>query len=234
MKKLYVLAGVLAMIGAPALQAAMDITLQQNTSSVNGYSAGNGGEFRATGTILSANPTLVGYSALTSGAGYFQTFCIEHNEYFTPGNTYNVTISSRAMYGGQPPGGDPLSIGTAYLYSQFAAGTLAGYNYAYGANRITTAGDLQKAIWWLEGEVNGVKNSFVLAAEAALGLDDTTVQQDANGAYNVVALNLGSPGAVQDQLFILPVPEAGTVVAGVLLLLPLGASTLRILRKRAV
>jgi hypothetical protein len=231
MKYIVAVVGAAALAAAPASWAAMTVSLQQNTSQ---YSAGNGGEFRATGSVISdANPTLAGYSALTSGSGYFQTFCIEYNEEFTPGVSYDVTISDRAMYGSQPPLGDPISIGTAYLYSQFAAGTLAGYDYTYGSSRVTTAGDLQKAIWWLEGEANGVKNSFVLDAESALSLNDTTIRYDASGAYNVVVLNLGTPGNVQDQLFIVPVPEPATVIAGLLLLIPLGTSTVRILRKRA-
>jgi hypothetical protein len=48
----------------------------------------------------------------------------------------------------------------------------------------------------------------------------------------VAALNLGDPGQVQAQLVIVPVPEPTTVIAGVLLLLPFGASTLKILRKK--
>ena len=136
--------------------------------------------------------------------------------------------------GSQPLGGDPISIGTAWLYSQFAAGTLSGYNYAYGAGRqsSTSAGALQQAIWWLEGETGGVQNGFVTTAETALSLNDTTIKNNANGAYGVEVLNLGAAGTVQDQLVI--VPEPTTVLAGALLLLPLGASTLRILRRNRI
>ena len=226
MKKLCLVLSLAGVMAAPSLFASWTITLTQNTGQ---YSYGTGGEFRASGTVVSA-VDLSSYSAATAGAGYFQTFCIESTEYFTPGATYNVTINDRAIYGGQGPTGDPLSIGTAWLYSQFAAGSLSGYTYAYGANRTLSANVLQQAIWWLEGE-GGTKNAFVIAAETALGLNDTTIKADANGAYGVVALNLYDKDGnrAQDQLGI--VPEPTTVVAGVLLLLPFGASTLRILRK---
>lgn len=44
-----------------------------------------------------------------------------------------------------------LKVGVDYLYKEFAAGTLAGYNYDYGTNRINTAVELQDAIWFLMG-----------------------------------------------------------------------------------
>jgi hypothetical protein len=254
MKKFCTVLSLAGVMAAPNLFASMTVTMMDNTPS---YSYGNGGEFRAVsnpgldsainwnaysgstkGTVGAADVGTWGYSLGLSGQEYFQTFCIEYNEEFSPGTTYNVTISEKAMWGSQPPppfpGGDPISIGTAWLYSQFAAGTLSGYNYNYGNsglnNRTASAGALQQAIWWLEGEANGVNNSFVTAAETALGLNDTTIKGDANGAFNVRALNLGDPGTVQDQLVI--VPEPTTVVAGALLLLPFGMSTLRILRKK--
>jgi hypothetical protein len=198
------------------------------------------------GTIGAADISSWGYNSGLSGQTYFQTFCVEYNEEFYPGTSYGVAISSRAMYGSQPPTGDPISIGTAWLFSQFAGGTLSGYDYSYGSGRSssTSAGALQQAIWWLEAEPNGARNSFIDTAETALygvghtgGIYDTDILTDANGAFGVVVLNLGDAGKVQDQLFIapelasVPVPEPTTVIAGALLLLPFGASTLRILRR---
>ena len=250
MKKLCMVLGLAGMVAAPNVFAAMTVTLIDNTSQ---YSYANGGEFRAVGnagldavvnwaaysaatkgTVGAGDVGSWGYSSGLAGKAYFQTFCVEYNEEFTPGNSYNVGISQKAMYGSQPLGGDPISIGTAWLYSQFAAGTLSGYNYAYGAGRqsSTSAGALQQAIWWLEGETGGVQNGFVTTAETALSLNDTTIKNNANGAYGVEVLNLGAAGTVQDQLVI--VPEPTTVLAGALLLLPLGASTLRILRRNRI
>jgi len=245
------LAGVMAV---PNLFASMRVILIDDTSQ---YSYANGGEFRAVGNsgldsivnwnaystttkgaISAADGSSWGGSSVSVGQAYFQTFCVEYNEEFTPGTSYGVGVSQNAMYGNQPPNGDPISIGTAWLYSQFAAGTLSGYNYTYGGGRqsSTSAGALQQAIWWLEAEPNGVRDSFINTAEDALygahgTAQDLLIVGNANGAYGVDVLNLGAPGTVQDQLVIV-VPEPTTVVAGALLLLPFGASTLRILRKK--
>lgn len=261
MRNLFLLISVAGAISAGTTHAAMTATLLDNTSQ---YSFGNGGEFRAVASadLVAATMNLQGYSPLTKGiisaatdgsswgykasqvgSFYFQTFCIEYNEHFSPGVTYTAGISTKARYGGNNPNGDPISIGTAWLYSQFAAGTLTGYNYVYGSGRqgATEAGALQKAIWWLENESNGsntgASGAFITAAKnglAALGygiLTDTTIRtMDANGAFGVYALNLGAPGVVQDQLVVV-VPEASTIIAGTLLLLPLGATVVRILGK---
>jgi hypothetical protein len=201
----------------------MQVVLQQDTGN---YSSGNGGEFRAVGNSdLDSAVNWGAYSAATagsiSGQEYFQTFCIQTTVYFTPGATYSASP------------GDSIAIGTAWLYSQFAAGTLSGYDYTYGGGRVSTAGALQQAIWWLQGQPEGVENSFITTAETALGLNDTTILANANGAYGVDSLNLSDSNGVaaQDQLVIV-VPEPTTVVAGALLLLPFGASALRILRKK--
>jgi len=244
MKKLcavIVMAGVLV---APSVFASLDYGATGTITMLTGpasFSYGNGGEF----------------TAITSGfLGTFQTFCIEDNEYIAAGSgSYTYRINSGAVAGGisgqdatDPFTGsrmDNISIGTAWLYSQFRKGTLAGYDYANDAGHYTSAGDLQNAIWYLEGE-GGVNNNYVTLAETTLGLNGSpqftpnSVFNDSVGAYDVVALNLfGGPyagyngahaGFNQDQLAI--VPEPGTVISGMLMLLPFGASTLRILRRK--
>jgi len=227
------LAGVMA---APNMFASYDGTV---TLTAGTYENGNGGEFKAT----------------TSGLGTFETFCIEYNEEFGLGNTYDYNMNSGAVAGdsgvdatdshtGLPM--DNISIGTAYLYSQFRNGGLV-------ISSVAQAGELQNAIWYLEDEIslaqlstmNGVDGTaYYTLAKTGTSTTDTTVFNDSNGAYGVIALNLFN-GAYstpvtnpttgitynlnQDQLAV--VPEATTVIAGALLLLPLGASMLRILRK---
>ena len=223
MKKFCLAIGLAGVLAAPTLQAAMSgqITLSTGPNSVGG------GEFVATG--------LGGLSSL----GTFSSFCLEHNEYFNPGGTYNATVNDRTISGGVAtsgaPGSDPLSMGTAWLYSNFRAGTLAGYNSGLTA----TAGQLQNAIWWLEGEIttSQAANPFILQIPNNLGWRDYNSAVDANGAWGVVALNLTYPngGRAQDQLALVPtpVPEPTTMIAGVLLLLPFAASTFRRLRRKA-
>ena len=64
-----------------------------------------------------------------------------------------------------------------------------------------------------------------------MGWSDQTIMGDANGAYGVVALNLTDKQGNYYQSQLGMVPEPSTVVAGALLLLPFGVSTVRILRK---
>jgi hypothetical protein len=76
-------------------------------------------------------------------------------------------------------------------------------------------------------------NNFLNAAAAAAAAAHVSDTTDANGAFGVYALNMLSGGTyVQPQLVMLPVPETTTIIAGALLLLPLGASTFRILRRQ--
>jgi len=239
-KRLYVLASLAGILAVPVVQAVTQVTLYQDLSN---YSYSDGGEFNAVpnAALLSVNPTLAGYAPATADltVPYFQTFCIETGEFFYPGSTYNVTISDDVMFnGGQFPGGEPITMGTAWLYSQFAAGTLSGYDYTYGTGRTITAGDLQQAIWYLQGEQTGLVNvsgadgtAFYNAAVSALG-GAAAVTNAANGAFGVVALNLwvpnedGSNGAAaQDQLMVVPEPSAASF--GLLLLLPLGLYKVR-------
>jgi hypothetical protein len=242
MKKLSTLIGVAGVLFATNLYASFDGTLTLNSSA---YSWGNGGEFTA--VVITSPGNL-------QGAPSFQTFCIEYNEEFGPGNTYSFKENTGAVAGGSgayatdPNTGlpmDNISIGTAYLYSQFRNGGL-------GTMTASQAGQLQNAIWYLEGEItlaqlstmNGVDGTpYYDLAKTGTTTTDTTVFNDSLGAYGVIALNLFD-GAYstpvntyhlnQDQLAIDPsfVPEPTTMIAGAFLLLPFGASTMRILRKR--
>ena len=250
MKKISALMGTIGMLFANNLHAAFDgsVTLTQGS-----YSFSDGGEFTAT----------------TSGVGNlgtFQTFCIELNETFQPGTAYKYIMNSGAVtgdigddaYNQKPVSGpiatsgpfnmDNLSIGTAWLYSQFRANTLASYDFGTTGVHVAAhnqdAGALQDVFWYLENEIsysqltsgfNGASGALSLTylneAIAGTGTTTNTVFNDSNGKYGVIALNVydTSGGLHQDQLAI--VPEPTTIFAGALLLLPLGVGVLRILRK---
>ena len=249
MKKLWLIVGLVGALWATTAQATFQISSWDRLS---GYYSGNGGEFTLTpNTALAAQLVVGTFSDISSMHGTFESFCLETGESMGPKNVaVNVVINNKAIDGGVGPQGDPLSIGTSWLYSQFRNGGLGTlstpytrYNYSdtTGGGRSTSAGLLQDAIWFLEDEA-GVpdqsSNPFILAAEHYLGngtVDATLAQIKADaapGAYGVVALNLydATTGALlQDQLAL--VPEPTTMIAGALLLLPFGASTLRILRK---
>lgn len=241
--KICVLASVVSVLTAPNVFASIQLTLQDtpyNTHFTTG-GLGGGGEFSA--HVTGAN-FINNYSDLAKYNGGFSTFCLEYNEIIGYGGTYNVAVSSGAVDGGVRGGNpDPISKGTSYLYEQFGKGTLAGYNYADATARQASSLMLQQAIWYLEGEIpntldgagyalyNPAGNSFLDAVSGKFG-SLLNAEANANGG-NVVVLNItdANGNRVQDQLAIAIVPETSTVLAGVLLLLPLGASTLRIVRK---
>jgi len=244
MKRLVLLVGLGGLLCTATTRASL-VTLYQGS-----FSHGQGGEFAAASADLynayGNNYAAVAKNQIAVGTygNSLQTFCIETGEEFTPGVTYSYKISPNALWGGAAGyPGKPVAWGTAWLYYEFATGGLAAYGYDYGANRSTTAGDLQLAIWYAQGLTTSLDGNVVGYSEAgrngtafyndavAAGLlaGITNVKNASSGAFDVMALNLGDPGQVQDQLVL--VPEPGTCVAGALLLLPFGASTLRAFRK---
>ena len=163
-----------------------------------------------------------------NGAQYFQTFCIQSTVYFTPGVNYSLTLTSSG-----------ITLGTAWLYSQFAAGTLSGYDYSYGLvsgayARANDANLLQQAIWGFQGQAGGANSSsgnvFYNAAVTEFG-SVAAAEAAANGAYGVVEdLDLAD---AQNQL-VITAPEPASILAACLLLaLPIGASSVRILLRKA-
>jgi VPDSG-CTERM motif len=211
--------------GSDAFGLTIGINRTGGYYSTSGGQAGGvgGGEFTITG-----QPTLTAnYDPVATLSGGFQTFCLEYNEHVGVPATYNASISGGAISGGigAVNGTDLISMGTAYLYSQFAAGTLVGYDYTVGALRAASAGALQAAFWFLEQEIT--LGDALIAANPFLGLLGITTSTDAdiaaqradsNGAYDVAVLNLGtSPGYPnQDQLVIArpgqSVPDGGTTL----------------------
>jgi hypothetical protein len=176
-------------------------------------------------TIINADPLNVGSSiwlsvregttgggefgaAISSGGpDLFRTFCLEINEYFTPGVEYKVggitTAATNGGLGGGSP--DPLDFKTAYLYTMFRNGTLSNYNYTPGtAEHISDANSLQIAIWYLENEIADPGSDD----QAKLWIAEAT---DArwNDIGNVRVINLVDAlgNKMQDQLVLVPEPS---------------------------
>lgn len=159
----------------------------------------------------------------------FITFCLQRNEYFTPGAEMWIGgISDTAV-----AGNDPLDPATAYLYTQFRKGTLPNYAYSgpvsFGTNtydRIQTATALQLAIWRIEGEAyrngSGVyKDAYNHATlTGPYDLADWFYELGTGSGWtsigNVRVLNLfgsysptqGYSGHKQDQLALVPEPAS--------------------------
>jgi len=180
------------------------------------WQSNGGGEF----TLEESVSTYSGnYSPYTKNQGItpsFQSFCL--TGIFTvifPHQPYDATLSNVALAGAQP---DPLSKGTAYLYEQFATGSL-NYDYTNASgNRVNNAFALQDAIWYLEDEQTSLAdpsstlaNNYYLALALAEYGDLSGAQADYHGTQvHVLNLTDPTPGSYfpvgQDQLVYTPTP----------------------------
>lgn len=204
-------------IAALAISASSALALQVGDSATiafkkSPYQSGNGGEFLAKTTpVQTAGYSLAKETRTTDG--YFATFCLERTEKLSFNSLQSATIANGANLGGVAGGSpDPVSIGTAYLYCQFATGDLLGYDYS-PAGRILSASLLQEAIWYLEQELDSIGANAFYDLVVSMFADPMA---DANGEYNVYAINVTRNGVNrQDVLIYIPpsVPDGGMTLA---------------------
>jgi hypothetical protein len=226
---------------------------------------GDGGEF----TIIPTNTSLLTpYSSLAqvtdpdsglTGQVGFESFCLETGLSYPippgiPTNPLSYEISSSILNAATYQPGLTITLGTAWLYSQFATGVLTGYNYsnanaafglAWSSPRADDAAYLQAAIWYLESQpgitysnAGGSSNPFLNLLTASTGsgglglgmLSDALVSDP--GGYGVQVLNLGTPGEYQyqAQLILDPIgtPDGGTT----LVLMGIATGGLFLLRRK--
>jgi hypothetical protein len=181
------------------------------------------------------------YKAVTDNNGTFLTFCLEAQVHVDVNfNTlYSYTISNRAFAGGgdkhdptgpgSGPDGDPISQGTAWLYTQFVKGTLVdsdGVGNYNNENHDLNAGLLQKAIWALEDE-----NFYTIGTNYYANLALTHGGFATYTGTDVKVMNLWtiSQDHVEDvQSMLVYVPDSGMTVA----LLGLGLLSLAAFRRK--
>jgi hypothetical protein len=197
-----------------------------NYTRLDGYYYRDGGEFTLYGQGLTLSNSE--YSSSTSGLGgyseSFQTFCMERDEYAGSANIWvsteyvDGTPGSHAYQGGiNTNSGDNLDSRTAYLYYQFAKGTLSNYDYSSGSGRSYSAGQLQKAIWYIENELRDLRPRNT---QAWAWINEAQAQIDSKawiGIGNVRVLQMYTCDEhKQDFLYVEPVPVPGAVLLGIL------------------
>ena len=194
---------------------------------------GEGGPFRAS-NIVNGPANLV-----VDGTG-FTTFCIEENEYFFPGQSYNFFVADYAFMGGKggqtSPNQDPLDEKSAYLYWRFR--TDPGF-----ATTTEQVQALQVAFWYIEDEITGfpTDNPGTLAVfDVALATAEVGKGWTNDGRVRVLNLYKGDDAnttskdynaghyQAQSQLGLFSVPEPGTLLLLGSGFLPMGL----VLRKR--
>jgi len=199
------------LIGAPSFAAIVSPGHSIKLEYALNNSHYGGGAFKATNT---------------SSGSIWTTFCLEVNEYFSPGSTYNVdSVGLNAIGGGAGTGNpgsalthpftgyDPISPQTAYLYNAFLNNPGAlGYDGS-GAKQKS----LQIAFWYLENEITSLDSMYTGDAHAktyvnyALGY----AGNDYFGVkvFNPVTVNHASAITARNQSMLYQsVPEAGALL----------------------
>jgi len=175
------------------------------------WGAANGGEFVVTNITQPSNTA-------------FTTFCVQLGEYLSwyPPNTFEVVgISDKVLVATGNATKDNLQSKTAFLFSKFRAGTLAGFDYLDAASQRTADADLlQRAIWQYQGQVTTEttdNNKFYKYAEDngwTSGVGDVRVLNIVWQASQYTQYPTGTPA--QDVLTIVPIPEPVFLQFGVL------------------
>ena len=165
----------------------------------------------------------------------FYTFCLEKNEAIQLGTPYGYSTGNAAVGGGIGGGSpDPISEGTAWLFTRFGAGTLANYDFdvssvAARLLRAAAAVRLQNAIWSLEDEQGpDLGNVFIAAVVAQFGSFAAAQADYAGNGVAVLNPSLASSGVQSVLRLTTPVPDSGMSLG----LLGLGLAAVGVARRK--
>jgi hypothetical protein len=167
----------------------------------------NGGPYSVNVISGSLAPSL--YDGMT-GNGVFETFCAESDIGFVNTQTYWVSVDPVVLSGGVGAAGDPVSDVAEYIYDRYRAGNPDSWD----------ATQIGEAIWWAEEETQGVKNSIVDDALAALGYASNVTASALGNGVHTWGMNLwvvDDQGVATDkQSFLVTVPVPAGALLGFL------------------
>lgn len=242
-RKLFAVVGLVALFVTPVMAAPSGDGAGYDGGWVSitrtsGYYGGFGGEFTIYNYEAKLGVDLTKYADTTKNvytAPSFQTFCVETTEYYV--SPADVWVSEAFIDGSQPgshsylsstTSGMDLNPYTAYLYTEFAKGTLAGYDYSVGAGRQASAAALQEAIWYLQSQPAYLAHPYDPANLSSAAEEFVALAVDAGWTTigNVRVMQMYNAASLkQDMLVIVPTP-------GAILLAGIGTTLVGVLRRR--
>jgi hypothetical protein len=230
--------GVLSLVAVPLGLAAFSATAEAGTITLHstqgqGQYTGNsgGGEFGVTafsGAAVPTSPMVINnVSGLTNTI--FQTFCVEGGVGLPLDTSLTWSLSTKV----NNDNSKPLHDQTAYLYTQFWNGSLSNPTYvsSLGSGRVSSADDLQQAIWFIEGYWLGSFSSLTSGAQSYVTQANTAVAAGGSwfgkglGDVRVLVLTDSTGTAnYQDVLVLLAVPLPPAALLGLALIGGLGVA----------
>lgn len=157
-----------------------------------------------------------GHYSLQTSDDTYHSFCLETDKYFSSGGSYTVESMGDYAFGGGTirteignyvevvSGGDKVSEEAKWLYAAYLTDKKSVENQK-----------VQDAIWWLEGEVDGVETAWTDLQD----IYDWNATQSHYAGWDIAAVNIVSfkhDGTVIDNQSQLvgtaPVPEPATML----------------------
>lgn len=235
--KLFTAIGAAAAIAAAGIAGAAQLRLElasvgsaHDPDGTGGVGSVRGGAFLATiQSVSGLAPDQIGGDIVVGNS--FLTFCVEVTEHVSVPANYAFNVNTASISGGASPlNPQPLVSQTAFLYSNFRAGTLAALVGSFNASANADINALQDSIWYFQNQLGAEDvedNASVytrLSAKARALVDaanSALVTNEWVGIGNVRILNLGVNGVNQDQLALVPTPVplptgVGLAAAGML------------------
>jgi hypothetical protein len=219
MRKLQVAIVAVALAAASSASASLTLTLNSVSPEENVYISASGAYTLPTTYVQS------GIYNLTVNGVATPSYCIDIATEQTEGIAYNNYSYATLASAPTSEAGPMNALGAADIEKLWAA----YYNASLTSQAVASA--LQVEIWIVVATGNGTYSVNESGLDTATANELAAMQTAlASGSLKTEA-DLTALVSQTGQAYVVAVPEPATMLAGALLLLPFGASTLRILRR---